>query len=141
LTKFDYNCYIVRYVEAIFIHRIFKKIDRKLARSFNFTFCSADDVLPLNNSKCVDYVDRIYPTEFEIKKYHRYSLVYIITRSSPRNWQWGLIKNETLPQKRWFHSSHCELSIYMQQHSSSTCIVSIYLSVFVLGYWFCLFRW
>ena len=27
------------------------------------------------------------------------------------------IKNETLPEKRWFQFSHCELSIYMQQHS------------------------
>jgi hypothetical protein len=57
------------------MHRIFKKNDRKLVRSFNFTFYCAYDVLPLNNSKFVDYVDRIYPTEFEIKKYHKYSLV------------------------------------------------------------------
>ena len=72
------------YVEAIFIHRIFKKNDRKLTRSFNFTFYCADDVLPLNKSKFVDYVDRIYSIEFEIKKYHRDSLVNIITRYSPR---------------------------------------------------------
>jgi hypothetical protein len=39
------------------------------------------------------------------------------------------VKNETLRQKRWLQCSHCELSIYMLQHYSSTCIWSISLSV------------
>ena len=43
-----------------------KKNEKKLARSFNFTFRSMDDVLPLNNSRFGDFVDRIYPIEFEI---------------------------------------------------------------------------
>ena len=40
---------------------------------------------------------------------------------TPRNWQWGTVKNETLRQNRWFQFSHCELSIHIyiatfQQH-------------------------
>ena len=41
--------------------------ETKLARSFNFTFRYIDDVLSLNNSRFGDFVDRIYPIEFEIK--------------------------------------------------------------------------
>ena len=41
--------------------------EKKLARSFNFTFRYIDDVLSLNNSRLCDFVDRIYPIEFEIK--------------------------------------------------------------------------
>jgi hypothetical protein len=37
------------------------------SRSFNFTFRYTDDVLSLNNSRFGDFVDRIYPIEFEIK--------------------------------------------------------------------------
>ena len=53
--------------EADFIQRILKKNEKKLARSFNFTFRYIDDVLSLNNSKFGDFVDRIYPIELEIK--------------------------------------------------------------------------
>ena len=35
--------------EEDFIHRHLKKSGKKLARSFNFTFCYIDDVLSLNN--------------------------------------------------------------------------------------------
>ena len=49
--------------EADFIQGLLKK----LARSFNFTFRYLDDVLSLNNSRFVDFVDRIYPIELEIK--------------------------------------------------------------------------
>ena len=38
----------------------------KLVLSFNFTFCY-DYFLSLNNSKFVDFVDRLYPIELEIK--------------------------------------------------------------------------
>ena len=58
-----------------------------------------------------------------------WSYVCFISWSTPRNWTWGPVKNENLRQKRSFQLSHCELSIYMQQYSSSTCIWSIYLSV------------
>ena len=37
----------------------------KLVLSFNFTFCY-DYFLSLNNSKFVDFVDRLYPIELEI---------------------------------------------------------------------------
>jgi hypothetical protein len=41
--------------------------EKKLARSFNFTFRYIDDVHSLNNSRFGDFVDRIYPIELEIK--------------------------------------------------------------------------
>ena len=53
--------------EANFIQGLLKKNEKKLARFFNFTFRYTDDVLSLNNSKFDDFVDRIYPTELEIK--------------------------------------------------------------------------
>ena len=53
--------------EADFIQGIRKKNEKKLARSFNFTFRDIDDVLSLNNSRFGDFVDRIYPIELEIK--------------------------------------------------------------------------
>ena len=43
-----------------------KKNEKKLARSFNFTFRYIYDVLSLNNSRLGDFVDRIYPIELEI---------------------------------------------------------------------------
>ena len=39
----------------------------KLARSINFMFRYIDDVRSLNNSQFGNFVDRIYPIEFEIK--------------------------------------------------------------------------
>jgi hypothetical protein len=55
--------------EADFIQGLLKKNEKKLARSFNFTFrhILVDDVLTLNNSRLGDFVDRIYPIELEIK--------------------------------------------------------------------------
>ena len=53
--------------EADFIQVLFKKNEKKLARSFNFTFRNIDDVLSLNNSKFGDFVDRIYPIGLEIR--------------------------------------------------------------------------
>ena len=47
------------------------------------------------------------------EEYHIHSYVYFIPRSTHRDWQWGPGKNEPLRQKRWFHFSYCELSIYM----------------------------
>jgi hypothetical protein len=38
-----------------------KKNEKKLARSFNFTFRNIDDVLSLNSSRFGDFVDHIYP--------------------------------------------------------------------------------
>ena len=53
--------------EAGFIQGLLKKNEKKLARSFNFTFRYVDDVLSLNNSRFGDFVYRIYPIELEIK--------------------------------------------------------------------------
>jgi hypothetical protein len=53
--------------EADFIQGLLKNNEKKLARSFNFTFRYIDDVLSLNNSMLGDFVDRIYPVELEIK--------------------------------------------------------------------------
>ena len=53
--------------EADFIQGLLKKNKKKLARSFNFTFRYIDDVLPLNNSRFGDFVDRIYPIQLETK--------------------------------------------------------------------------
>jgi hypothetical protein len=53
--------------EAIFIQGLLKKNEKKLARSFNFTFCYIDNVLSLNNSRFGYFVDRIYPIELKIK--------------------------------------------------------------------------
>ena len=53
--------------EADFIHGLLKKNEKKLTRSFSFTFRYLDDILPLNNSWFGDFVDRIYPIEFDIK--------------------------------------------------------------------------
>jgi hypothetical protein len=44
-----------------------RKNEKKLARSFDFTFRYIDDVLSLNNSRFGVFVDRIYPIELEIK--------------------------------------------------------------------------
>ena len=53
--------------EADFIQGLLKKNEKKLTRSFNFTFRYIDDVLSLNNSRFGDFVDRIYPIELEIR--------------------------------------------------------------------------
>ena len=44
-----------------------KKKDKKLARSFNFSFRYIDDVLSLNNPRFGDFLHLIYPDELEIK--------------------------------------------------------------------------
>ena len=44
-----------------------KKNEKKIARSFNSTFRYIDHVLSLTNSRFGEFVDRIYPIEFEIK--------------------------------------------------------------------------
>ena len=53
--------------EADFIQGLLNENEKKLTRSYNFTFRYIDDVLSLNNSKFGDFVDRIYPIELEIK--------------------------------------------------------------------------
>jgi len=50
-----------------FIQDLFKKNEKKLARSFNFTFRYIDHVFSLINSTFADFIDHIYPFELEIK--------------------------------------------------------------------------
>jgi hypothetical protein len=63
---FSSTCSFYSY-EADFIQGLLRNNEKKLARSFNFTFRYIDDILSLNNSRFGDFVDRIYPIEFEIK--------------------------------------------------------------------------
>jgi hypothetical protein len=53
--------------EAGFIQGRPKKNEKRLGRSFYFTFSYIDDVLSINNSRVGDLVDRIYPIELAIK--------------------------------------------------------------------------
>jgi hypothetical protein len=53
--------------EADFLQWFFKNKDRKLAQTFNSSFCYIDDVLSLNNSRFGDYLHRIYPNELQVK--------------------------------------------------------------------------
>jgi len=47
--------------EADFIQGFLKKNEKKLTRSFKFTFRYIDEVNSLTNSRFGDFVDRIYP--------------------------------------------------------------------------------
>ena len=51
---------------ADFIQGFLKKDEKKLARSFNFTFRYIDDAFSLNNSTFGDCVDHIYSIDLEI---------------------------------------------------------------------------
>jgi hypothetical protein len=53
--------------EGDFTQKLRNKNEKKLARSFNFTFRHIDDVLSLNYSRFEDSVHRIYPIEIEIQ--------------------------------------------------------------------------
>ena len=49
--------------EAGFMQGLLKKNEKKLTRSFNFTFRYIDHVLSLNTSMFGDDVDCVYPSE------------------------------------------------------------------------------
>ena len=53
--------------QADFIQGLLQKNEKKLTRSFNFTFRHIDDAFSLNNSKLGDFVDHIYSIALEIK--------------------------------------------------------------------------
>jgi hypothetical protein len=53
--------------ETELIQGLVRKNEKKLARSFNFTFRYIDDVFSLNNCRFSDFVNSIYPIELEIK--------------------------------------------------------------------------
>jgi len=71
------NCFplladlVFLFVGADFIQGLLKKIEKKLARSFNFRPCYIDDVLSLNNYRLCDFVDRIYTIELGIDRNDR----------------------------------------------------------------------
>ena len=54
--------------EADFVEELIRTDNKQLAKCFNFTFRFIDDVLSLNNKVFIDHVDRIYPSELEIKE-------------------------------------------------------------------------
>ena len=58
------NLYLNSY-EADFIKGLLRKKELKLTQSFNYSFHYIDDVLLLNNSTFIDYVQN--PNELEIK--------------------------------------------------------------------------
>jgi predicted PurR-regulated permease PerM len=63
---FSTTCFFIRMRQTSY--RTFQElIKRKLARSFDFTFCYTYDVLWLNNSKFGNCNDCIFPIEHEIK--------------------------------------------------------------------------
>jgi hypothetical protein len=60
------------------------------------------------------------------------------------NWQWDPVKYETLRENRLIKFSHCELSIYMQQHFNSSCVWNVFLSINMIFYSLCFlsrFHW
>ena len=59
--------FLYSYEADFFIPGLLKKNEKRLVRSFNFTSRYIDDVLSLNKSRFGDFVDRIHPTELEIK--------------------------------------------------------------------------
>jgi len=63
---FSPTCSVIRMRQSSYIG-FSRKNEKKLARSFKFTFHYIDDVISLNNSRFVDCVDHIYPIELEIK--------------------------------------------------------------------------
>jgi hypothetical protein len=124
--------------EVVIIQGLLKKNEKKLVRSFNFTFRYIDDVRSLNNSRFGDFVDRLSPFELEIKdttdtdRSAAYLDLHLKIDSK------GRLRTDTLRQKKWFQFSHCELSIYMKKHSNSTCVWSIYLAIYsraCLSFW------
>ena len=53
--------------DAKFIQTLIKSGKRHLAKSFCLTYRYINDVWSINNPKCGDYINIIYPVELEIK--------------------------------------------------------------------------
>ena len=58
---------LLRSYEAKFIQTLIKSGKRHLAKSFCLTYRHINDVWSINNPKCGDYINIIYPVELEIK--------------------------------------------------------------------------
>jgi hypothetical protein len=87
--------------EADFIQGLLQKNEKKLAWSFNFTFCYR--WCPFTNL-----------SHWACNK--GYSYICFIPWPTLRNWQWRPLKSKTLRQKRWFQFSHCEHSTRYAQN-------------------------
>jgi hypothetical protein len=100
---------------------LLKKNEKTFVPSLNFTLHYTDDVISLYNSMLCDFIVRIYPIELVINDipYTDRSASFLDLHIEI---EWWPVKNETLGQKRLFQFSHCEISIYLKKHDSSTCI-------------------
>ena len=74
--------------ETDVIQGLLKKNEKKISRSFNFTFRYIDGVLVLNNSRLSNFVDRTFPIEIETKDttYTDRSVLYIDLRLDSEGW-------------------------------------------------------
>ena len=114
--------------EADFIQWLLKKNEKKLTRSFNFTFRYIDDALSLNNSRFGDFVDRIYPIELEIRdttdtdRSASYLDLHLEIDSD------GRLRTKLYDKRDEFNLPIVNFPLLIEQHFSSTCIWSIYLS-------------
>ena len=94
--------------EAELIQGLLKKNEKKLARSFNFTFRYIDDVLSLNNSRFGDL-----PIELEIKDTTdtdtstSYIDLHLEIDSE------GRLRTKLYDKRDDFNFPHCEHSIHM----------------------------
>ena len=91
---------------------LLKKNEKKLVRSFNFTFHYIDNVLLLNNSKFRDFFNRIYPIDLEIK-----DITNADRSASYLDIDLAIDNEDPIGQicitKEMISFSHCEFSIYM----------------------------
>jgi len=60
------NLFLHAYAADFLLQGLLKNKDRNLSQTFNSSFRYTDDVLSLDNSRFGDYLQRIYPNEFEI---------------------------------------------------------------------------
>lgn len=89
--------------------------------TFNFTFLSFSNYFG-------GYVDHFYLIEHEMKDtFIQLYLLHMLTCIQKQTGKAGYERN--YDNRYSFNFHHYELSIYIQQHSSSTCIRSIHLSV------------
>lgn len=64
--------------EAEFPQGLLQKKNKKLAQSFNFSFLYIDDVLSINNSRFIDFVNLIYPSELETRHHYYQQIGFIL---------------------------------------------------------------
>jgi hypothetical protein len=74
---------------------LLEKNEKKLSRSFNFTFRYIYDVLSLNSSRFGDFVDHIYPIELEIGSVASLLAAILYQGKSKRNHKlWNIVSTE-----------------------------------------------